>query len=240
MRVCGHCASAGAFFIVLAGLLLALPVAAVASAGTYDGNQSAPAGNEAAHDSETIIHILALGDSLTAGYGLEEADSYPAVLQRKLTESGWPVKVVNAGVSGDTSAGGLARVGWALGAVPEGKVDLVIVGLGANDALRGLPPQALRKNLAGIVEQCLSHGARVLLVGMQAPRNMGADYAQQFDAVYPDLADKYNIALYPFLLEGVALDPDMNLKDGMHPNAEGVKEIVKRLSPAVVKELEKL
>lgn len=225
--------------VVIAGAGILL-FSGSAVAGIYDGNLFASAGNTTVQNSESVVHILALGDSLTAGYGLEAADSYPAVLEARLNELGWRVKVINAGVSGDTSAGGLARLGWALGAVPGGKPDIVIVALGANDALRGLDPATLRQNLDAIIRQCQAAGARVLLAGMHAPRNMGQEYTRQFDAVYPELATQYGITLYPFLLEGLALNPALNLRDGMHPNAAGVREMVNRLLPVVEREMESL
>ncbi|MGX7948609.1 arylesterase [Oleidesulfovibrio alaskensis] len=215
-------------------------LAAVTAAPASDGKQPAPAGNGSAGSAARVTYILALGDSLTAGYGLESADSFPAVLEKRLRGAGLSVRVINAGVSGDTSAGGLARLGWAMDAVPGGRPDLVIVALGANDALRGLDPVMMRTNLARILEQCLDAGARVLLAGMQAPRNMGTDYAAQFDAVYPELAQQYDVPLYPFFLEGVALDPALNQPDGIHPDAQGVQVIVEKMLPHVLSALRDL
>lgn len=177
--------------------------------------------------------ILALGDSLTAGFELNEADSFPSRLEAALRKSGHNVRVINGGVSGDTSAGGLARLDWLM----QEKPDLVIVELGANDALRGLDPAATRRNLAAIIDGIRKHGAKVLLTGMLAPPNMGPEYAKEFDAVYPALARDRKVLFYPFFLEGVAAKPSLNQGDGMHPNAKGVTEIVKRIMPTVLKAL---
>jgi len=180
--------------------------------------------------------ILAFGDSLTAGYGLPQADSFPAQLSRALAAAGHPATVINAGVSGDTSAGGANRIDWALADDP----DLVILELGANDGLRGFEPSQTRKNLDVILEKSLASGAKVLFTGMLAPRNLGKEYGEEFDAVFPDLAEKYPDAVfYPFFLEGVAADPGLNQDDGIHPNAAGVAVIVERILPAVLKALNK-
>ncbi|WP_240035685.1 arylesterase [Hwanghaeella grinnelliae] len=180
--------------------------------------------------------ILAFGDSLTAGYGLPQNDSFPAQLSRALASAGHPAKVINAGVSGDTSAGGANRIDWALADEP----DLVILELGANDGLRGFEPAQTRKNLDIILEKSFTSGAKVLFTGMLAPRNLGNDYAAEFDAVFPDMAEKYpNAVFYPFFLEGVAADPKLNQDDGIHPNAEGVAVIVERIMPFVLKALGK-
>lgn len=180
--------------------------------------------------------ILAFGDSLTAGYGLPQGDSFPAQLSRALSDAGHPARVINAGVSGDTSAGGASRIDWALAEKP----DLVIVELGANDGLRGFEPAQTRKNLDVILEKSLASGAQVLFTGMLAPRNLGKDYAAEFDAVFPDLAEKYPDAIYyPFFLDGVAADPALNQGDGIHPNADGVAVIVDRIMPFVLQALEK-
>ncbi|BFR47095.1 arylesterase [Nitratidesulfovibrio sp. HK-II] len=184
----------------------------------------------------SIPHILVLGDSLVAGYGLGQGEAFPEALGAALHAGGRAVRVTNAGVSGDTSAGGLARVEWSL----DDRPDLLILELGANDALRGLPVDDLRRNLAGIIEACRQRGVRVLLAGMQAPRNLGPDYTRRFDAVYPELAKQYGLTLYPFFLDGVALDRSLNLPDGMHPNAKGVQVIVGRMLPMVERELDAL
>ncbi len=173
--------------------------------------------------------IIVLGDSLSAGFNLAEREAFPAVLERRLKARGDDVIVINAGVSGDTASGGLARLEWALG---EG-ADLVIVELGANDMLRGVDPAATRKALDAIVERLQARKIRVLLAGMKASPNLGQDYAKRFDAIYPDIAAKRGVILYPFFLEGVAAQPALNLPDGMHPNAKGVEAIVDRILPLV-------
>lgn len=161
--------------------------------------------------------VVVLGDSLTAGLGLRAEEAYPALLQRRLEASGLPYEVVNAGVSGDTSAGGLRRLDWAL----QGEVRVLILALGANDGLRGLPADQLRQNLAQMIEIAQSRGIEVVLAGMEAPPNFGRAYVAEFHHVYPELAGRYRTAFVPFLLEGVAGHPPMNQSDGMHPNAAG-------------------
>jgi acyl-CoA thioesterase I len=174
-------------------------------------------------------HILALGDSLTAGFGLAPAEAFPARLEARLAADGIVVHVTNGGVSGDTSAGGLARLDWALADRP----DLVLVELGANDALRGIDPKLTYANLDKILGRLKASGAKVLLLGMRAPPNWGSDYRTEFDAIYPALAQKYHVPLYPFFLDGVAMDPALNQSDGLHPNAQGVDRIAKRIAPYV-------
>jgi acyl-CoA thioesterase I len=171
--------------------------------------------------------ILAFGDSLTSGYGLPDEDSFPAQLQRALIAAGEAVTVVNGGVAGDTSAGGLARLDWSLADKP----DLVILEFGANDGLRGLDPAATRKNLASMLTRLARDGIPTLLVGMKAPRNLGPDYVAAFDPIYEDLAREFQVPLDPFYLDGVAGDPALNQSDGIHPNAAGVAVIVKRIAP---------
>lgn len=175
------------------------------------------------------VRIIAFGDSLTAGFGLAPSDAFPVKLEKALRDKGLEVEITNAGVSGDTTAAGLERFDWA---VPE-KIDIVIVQLGANDALRGLDPAATRRNLDAIIKRARAKGAAVLLAGMRSPRNWGEDYVARFDAIYPDLAKAHGVALYPFFLDGVALRPTLNLKDGMHPNSNGIDEIVRGILPAV-------
>jgi acyl-CoA thioesterase I len=160
-----------------------------------------------------------IGDSLTAGLGLPPEQTYLALLQRRVDEMGLKYDFVNAGVSGDTSAGGLRRIDYAL----DGDVRVLIVALGANDGLRGLPVEQLRANLSEIVERGQKKGAAVILAGMEAPTNYGADYTRAFHQVYPDVARKYNVPLIPFLLDRVAAMPELNQQDGIHPNAEGAK-----------------
>ncbi|MBI1776024.1 MAG: arylesterase [Proteobacteria bacterium] len=175
------------------------------------------------------VRLMALGDSLTAGYGVAAEDAFPAQLERRLRAAGLEVTVVNAGVSGDTTQGGLARLDWALADKP----DLALVALGANDALRGLDPKLAFANLDRILSRLGERGVGVLLVGMKAPRNLGEDYVSAFDGIYPKLAAAHKVPLYPFMLDGVALDPALNQADGMHPNAKGVAVLVERMLPSV-------
>src|SRR5882724_10281209 len=171
------------------------------------------------------VAILAFGDSLTAGYGLAEAEGFPAQLQAALAGKGIAARVIDGGVSGDTSAGGLARLDWSLADKP----DLVILELGANDALRGLDPAATRANLDAMLQRLRAAGVPVLLAGMRAPPNLGRDFAAAFDRIYPELAAKYGVPLYPFFLDGVAADARLTQADGLHPNPAGVEVIVERL-----------
>ena len=177
--------------------------------------------------------VVAFGDSLTAGYGLAPAESFSAVLERRLRQDGIEVRVENAGVSGDTTAGGRARLDWSV----NGPADLVIVALGANDMLRGVAPEVTRDNLDAILSELKRRGIPVLLAGMRAPRNLGREYVEAFDAIYPALAQKHGLALYPFFLEGVAARPELNLDDGLHPNAAGVRRIVEGIAPYVMRTL---
>lgn len=180
------------------------------------------------------VRILALGDSLTAGYGLSLEQAFPARLQAALKESNIDATVINSGVSGDTSAGGLARLDWVLSSAEQkGPVDAAIVELGANDALRGLDPAATEANLDKILTRLQARHIRVLLAGMMAPPNRGREYTGEFDGIYPKLAKKHGVALYPFFLDGVALDAKLKQGDAMHPNAAGVEVIVKRILPYV-------
>lgn len=188
------------------------------------------ASSEAASpSSEDTIRIVAFGDSLTEGYRLPRKQAFPAKLEAALRDKGHAVEVVNAGVSGDTTAAGLARMAWA---VPDG-TNAVILELGANDALRGLPPKATRANLDKILTSFDQRGIPVLLAGMRAPRNWGDGYSAEFDAIFPELAKKYDALLYPFFLDGVALDAGLNLDDGLHPNTRGVDKVVAGILPSV-------
>ncbi len=175
------------------------------------------------------VKIVALGDSLTAGLGLARQDAFPAKLEQALKAKGIAVTIENAGVSGDITSGGLARLDWS---VPDG-TDAVIVELGANDALRGLDPKVARAALEQIVTRLKARGMQVLLAGMLAPRNYGPDYAKAFDPIYPDLAKAHDLVLYPFFLEGIAADRALNQADGLHPTAAGVDVIVKGILPKV-------
>jgi acyl-CoA thioesterase I len=187
-----------------------------------------PAGKVAV-GAERPLTVVALGDSLTAGYGLPGADAFPSRLQQALADKGVAVKIVNAGVSGDTTAGGLVRLDWS---VPDG-TDAVILELGANDALRGFDPAVTRKALDAILGRLTARKIPVLLCGMLAPPNLGTEYGRAFNAIYPDLAAQYGAILYPFFLAGVAADPALNQRDGLHPTAAGVAVIVERILPAV-------
>jgi len=184
----------------------------------------------------TPVTLLALGDSLTAGYGVATKDSFPSQLEKALQAKGRAVRVVNAGVSGDTSAGGLARLDWALADKPQA----AIVALGANDGLRGLDPAKMEANLDAIVSKLQAEGVKVLLAGMEAPPNLGPDYAQAFRGAYARIAERRKVALYPFFLDGVAANPSLNQKDGMHPTAQGVAIIVGRMMGAVEKLLDQV
>ena len=164
---------------------------------------------------------MVLGDSLTAGLGVAPTQAYPSLIQERVRDAGLPHEVVNAGVSGDTSAGGLRRLDWSL----KGRVDVLVVALGANDALRGLAPRDLDTNLGTIIERARGRGIDVLLAGMEAPPNFGATYTGQFRAVYPAVAKRYDVPLLPFLLAGVAGVPSLNQPDGIHPNPQGHRMI---------------
>ena len=204
-------------FAFAAGLLLA-----AAACGSRPEQTRTPPQQPAAQQPKTTAsrpRIVALGDSLTAGLGLAASDAYPALLQTRVDAEGLNFEVVNGGVSGDTSAGGLSRLDWAL----DGDVRFLIVALGGNDALRALPPEELRQNLATIIERAQARRITVVLAGMEAPRNFGRDYVVRFHQVYPALASKYNVALVPFLLQDVAGIDRLNQRDGIHPTAEGAQ-----------------
>lgn len=175
--------------------------------------------------------IVGFGDSLMAGYGVGPGEGFTEKLQSALTAKGVDAEVVNAGVSGDTSSGGLSRLDWS---VPDG-TRLVILELGANDMLRGITPDVTRRNLDAMMARLKERGIPVLLAGMRAAPNLGPDYKAAFDSIFPDLAGKYGVPLYPFFLDGVAADPQYLQADGMHPNARGVDRIVERILPAVEK-----
>lgn len=212
--VCGKVRPAVRFFCLAAALLAAL----------------------AALPAIAETRLMVLGDSLVAGYGLPPGQGFPAQLQRDLTSAGRQVTVLDAGVSGDTTAGGLARLDWSLADDPQA----VIIVLGGNDMLRGLPPEAARDNLEAIVTRLREREVEVLLAGMMAPRNMGPSYIAAFDAIYPGLAERHDIEFYPFFLEGVALEPALNLDDGLHPNEAGIAEITRRILPSVERLLARL
>lgn len=175
------------------------------------------------------INLVGFGDSLMAGYQLPPTDAFPDKLQAALKAKGLDVAISNAGVSGDTTSGGLARIDWS---IPDG-TDGVILELGANDALRGIAPEETEKNLDAMIARLKERHISVLLVGMLAPPNMGSDYAARFNPIYSRLANKYDLPLYPFFLDGVAAQAALQLEDGMHPNAKGVDVMVERMMPAV-------
>jgi len=175
------------------------------------------------------INLVGFGDSLMAGFQLPPGDGFPEKLQAALKAKGVDVAITNAGVSGDTSTGGLARVDWS---VPDGTSG-VILELGANDALRGIAPEETERNLDEIIARLKGRGIPVLLAGMVAPPNMGADYAARFNPIFEKLAQKHQVPLYAFFLDGVVLDPSLKLEDGMHPNSKGVDVMVQKMEPAV-------
>ena len=175
------------------------------------------------------IHIVAFGDSLSSGYGLRQSQSFPVQLQKELKARGHDVLITNAGVAGDTTAAGLARLAWAIG----DDTDAVILEFGANDALRGIDPKETRENLQKILAKLSERHIPVLLTGMRSPANWGDNYAESFDAIFPALAKEHGLVFYPFFLEGVVLNAKLNQDDGMHPNAKGVAEIVRQIIPSV-------
>lgn len=177
------------------------------------------------------VTILAVGDSLTVGFGLAQPDSFTVQLQAALRKAGHDATVVNAGVSGDTTAGGRSRLAWALAAKP----DAVMIELGANDGLRGLDPRETEANLDAMIAEVTEAGLPVLLAGMRAPPNLGPEYGAEFDGLFPRLAAKHDVVFYPFFLDGVAAVPNLNQDDGIHPTGEGVAEIVRRMLPAIEK-----
>jgi len=207
------------FAFKLSSMILALVLAGAAAA--------APAAKPA--KPLQPVKILALGTSLTQGYGLPPGSEFTVQLQDALNAAGLNVTIENAGVSGDTSAGGVARLDWSLADHPKA----VILELGSNDMLRGTPPAETEKNLRAILNRLKAAHVPVLLVGMKAQRNLGQDYVAAFDGIYPRLAKEYRTLFYPFLLDGVALNPKLNQADGMHPTAEGVEVIVKKMLPTV-------
>lgn len=204
-------------------LLLAL-LGCLVACGTSGTEQAAPRGDDSSPPSaseKSVAKIVAFGDSLTAGYGLPPSKSYPALLQEKLNDDGYDYEVVNAGVSGDTSAGGLRRIDWSL----DGDVSIVILELGANDILRGQPIEATGSNLSRIIERIRARGARVLLAGMEAPTNSGPVYRESVRRLFSDLADQHEVELIPFFLEGVGGVGSLNQRDGIHPNEEGTRKV---------------
>lgn len=207
----GQVVSATVLVNMLAGILL------FASATFSSGEAGKP------------VRIVAFGDSLSSGYGLRQSQAFPAQLQKALKERGHNVVVSNAGVAGDTTAAGLARLDWSI----DGDVDAVILEFGANDALRGINPEVTRENLKKIVLKLRERRIPVLLAGMRSPANWGDSYAEDFDSIFPSLAKEHELVFYPFFLEGVVLNAKLNQNDGMHPNSKGVAEIVRQIIPSV-------
>ena len=215
-------------FLILFGVLALL----VACGGSGETSPPAPSTSPPPSPSQeeapsSQLTAVFLGDSLTAGYGLTEEEAFPALLGEKLDQAGLPMRIVNAGESGATSAGGLARLDWILRQEPA----LIVVGLGGNDGLRGLDLDAMESNLRAIVERSRESGARVLLLGMMIPPNMGPEYSAGFQQVYPRVAQDLEVPFVPFLLEGVAGDPALNLPDGIHPNSEGQRLLAENVWP---------
>jgi acyl-CoA thioesterase I len=215
--------------------LVAFSFAACSGAPSKPPPDSRAAAQPSTAPEKSVPKIVAFGDSLTAGLGLPESASYPSLLKKKLAADGFEYDVVNAGVSGDTTAGGLRRIDWAL----EGDVRIVILELGANDILRGQPIDQMKKNLAAIIERAKSRGARVLLAGMEAPTNTGTDYRREIHEAFVALAREHQVALIPFLLEGVAGIDSLNQADGIHPTAEGTKIVTETVYKSLRPLLEK-
>lgn len=194
-------------------------------------------GDQMAAAKEAEILIVAFGDSLYAGYGVDQKEGFAPELQASLMATGKDVRVYNAGVSGDTTAAGLRRMDFVLDSLPR-KPDLVILGLGGNDLLRGLKPADTRANMEAMVKKLKDRRISVMLTGMLAPPNLGAAFSDEFNIIYPALAKKYDVALYPFFMDGVVGHPDLFLPDGLHPTAEGIDIIVGKIAPQVVEVLE--
>ena len=228
----------GQFFSLTWTAVLLLPLALVLGCGGEESQKIAGAaaggGVASAAAREEAPLVVFLGDSLTAGLGLGEEEAFPALVEAELLEEGFAVRVVNAGVSGDTTAGGLARLEWVLSQGPA----VVVVGLGANDGLRGLPLEATAGNLEEIVRRSRDAGARVVLLGMRIPPSYGFEYAGRFRELYEEVADDLDVPLVPFLLDGVAARPALNLPDRVHPNAAGHRKIAKTVYPYVEEEVE--
>ena len=216
-----------------AALLAALVAGAACGARTPPADR--PGAPAAASANAPAPRVVFLGDSLTAGLGLDAANSFPSLVQVRLNERGYRYEVINAGVSGDTSAGGLRRLAWSL----DGDVRVVVVALGANDGLRGLPVDQLRANLTAIIEGARARGVTVILAGMEAPPNYGAEYADRFRAVYADLAREHTLRFIPFLLDGVAGIASLNQADGIHPNAQGARRVADLVWDALEPALER-
>ena len=174
--------------------------------------------------------IVLFGDSLMAGYGLNKEDHLSTVLQKNLNNNGLDVRIINASVSGDTTAGGLNRINWTLS---EMNIDILVLGLGANDMLRGIKPKETKENLEKIIKIIIDKNIKIILAGMIAPESHGKEYRDEFNIIYSNLSDKYSLTFLPFLLEGVALKPELNLEDGMHPNPKGIQIISKNIEKKI-------
>jgi acyl-CoA thioesterase-1 len=220
-------------FLLYSIIIVLLFVTACRGTAPKEASPASPAAP--AKPTKSLPKIVAFGDSLTAGLGLSQSASYPALLQKKLDADGFAYEVVNAGVSGDTSAGGVRRIDWAL----EGDVKIVILELGANDILRGQSVAEMKKNLAAIIERAKAHGATVLLAGMESPTNSGIEYRQGVHDVFASLSREYSVPLIPFFLDGVAAIDSLNQRDGIHPNEEGTKIVTETVYRSLRPLLEK-
>ena len=220
--------------IIASALLVSTGCAVSDSSGQFAGDPSKELVLPKTVDAKP--KIVAFGDSLTAGFGLSEDESYPYLLQKQLEADGYRYEVLNAGVSGDTTLGGLERIDWALG---QDNVEILVLALGGNDLLRRMPVDAMRENLAAMIKKAKERDIKVLLCGMLAPPNVGAEYQAQFVSTFPTLAKEFDVAFMPFILKDVALDPELNQPDGIHPNAEGAKimmaNIYEQLKPLLQK-----
>lgn len=219
-----------------AGMAFGILIGAMSLFGIHDAQAADKAADNAANSASGNAPqtLMLYGDSLMAGYGLSHEDGFAPRLEAALRDAGHNVKVINSSVSGDTTAAGLSRLEWALVDDP----DVVLLELGANDALRGVEPSQTRENLDAIIGKLRDRDVAVLLAGMMAPPNMGKEYGAEFNEIYPELAAEYQLAFYPFFLDGVAADSSLNQDDGIHPNADGVKVIVERILPKVINVLE--
>ncbi|SOC16125.1 arylesterase [Thalassospira xiamenensis] len=219
-----------------AGMAFGILIGAMSLFGIHDAQAADKAADNAANSASGNAPqtLMLYGDSLMAGYGLSHEDGFAPRLEAALRDAGHNVKVINSSVSGDTTAAGLSRLEWALVDDP----DIVLLELGANDALRGVEPSQTRENLDAIIGKLRDRDVAVLLAGMMAPPNMGKEYGAEFNEIYPELAAEYQLAFYPFFLDGVAADSSLNQDDGIHPNADGVKVIVERILPQVINVLE--
>ena len=210
--------------IILSAVLLSAGCSASDSSGEFAGDPSKPL--TIPKSGETRPKIVAFGDSLTAGFGLAEDESYPYLLQKRLEADGYRYEVLNAGVSGDTTLGGLERIDWALG---QDNVEILVLALGGNDLLRRMPVDSMRANLAAMLQKAKDRNIKVLFCGMLAPSNVGSDYQTQFVSTFPALAKEFDVAFMPFILKDVALDPELNQVDGIHPNADGAKIMMENI-----------